>query len=71
MYRDEIPGWLLEADTQHQDSPGLPAPHPATRSIGSLPISTPVRNETVQQTPPSYFGALNPNSSTDSQTNET
>ncbi|XP_071515721.1 two pore channel protein 1-like isoform X2 [Panulirus ornatus] len=72
MYRDEIPGWLLEADTQCQDSPGLPNPHPATRgSVGSIRISTPAREETLQQTPPSYFGTLNPNNSTDSEINET
>ncbi|XP_069937842.1 two pore channel protein 1 isoform X1 [Cherax quadricarinatus] len=73
MYRDEIPGWLLEADREHEDSPGLPTPRSFSRRwTEPADISTPSASahETPQQTPPSYYGTLNLNSSTESQRNE-
>lgn len=67
MYQDEIPGWLEEADQEHQDSPGLPVPqHTSDFRTESLPISTPPSHSTPQQTPPSYYGTLNPSISVDS-----
>ncbi|KAG7163232.1 Two pore calcium channel protein 1-like 1 [Homarus americanus] len=71
MYQEEIPGWLVEADREYQDSPGLPAPQAVIRQhTDSVPISSPSVHETSQQTPPSFYGALNPNTSTETQRNE-
>lgn len=70
MYQDEITGWLQEADQEHQDSPDLPVPqYTSDFRTESVPVSSPSRHNTPQQTPPSYYGTLNPSSSVDGPNN--
>ncbi|XP_063610865.1 two pore channel protein 1-like isoform X1 [Penaeus indicus] len=69
MYRDEIPGWLLEADQQDRTATGNPISNPVLTSQ-TLPVSIEARqgqSNPPSQTPPSFYGALNSNGLADDE----
>ncbi|XP_042890952.1 two pore calcium channel protein 1-like [Penaeus japonicus] len=73
MYRDEIPGWLLEADQQDRAASGNPVSHPVI-TTQTFPVRIEAQqgqSNTPSQTPPSFYGALNSSGLAESESPDT